>query len=135
MILNDLYCPSCGTTRSDVMFRPEQMPFCPCGTQLRQDWSHGRAPATDLGSPRMFQGLDAEFSSTKQAENAAKQRAAEWTRTMQDQLGKNISWKIDGQAGDKKGGARDVRRLRGSAFSYVGQHSHVSTGERKPAPR
>lgn len=131
MIRNWLYCPECAhSTGKDVLFRadaPPECPHCP-GVAMRQDWSHGHPPATDVGSERVFQGLDGTFSSTRQAESAAKRRAESWSSEMQ-KAGKDISWTVDGVAGDKRGGARDVRRLKGTAFGYGGQGRKTSTGE------
>lgn len=136
MIHNDLYCPQCGHERKNVLFDAARLPRCPhCRTQMRQDWSHGHPPATDLHAPRRFQGLDRTFSSTRQAERAARRVGEDWTRKMQDEHGKNFSWTVDGQAGDKKGGARDVTRLVGRAASYRGQGKRMSTAERRSPAR
>lgn len=128
MIVNDLYCKKCDRTLSDQWFRYGEEPVC-CGMQMSQDWSHGRPPATDIHEVRRFEGLEGNYSSTRQAESAAKRRAEKWTREQHD-AGRNFSWTIDGCDGDKRGGARDVRRKRNSAFSFNGQTSRVSTGER-----
>jgi hypothetical protein len=132
VIQNDLYCPACGATRKNVRFDAAAPPACRCGTPMRQDWSHGHPPATDLHAPRMFQGLDRKFSSTREAERAAKRVGEKWTREMQA-AGKDFHWTVDGSSGDKRGGARDVNRLRGVAASYAGQRSRTSTGERSSA--
>jgi hypothetical protein len=129
MILHDLYCAGCLTTRRGEMVNLEALPIC-CGEPMRVDWSHGRPPATDVrGTPAFFSGLDGSFSTNRAAEKSAKRRAREWTSEMQAR-GKNVSWTVEGCAGDKQGGAREVRHKRDAAFSYRGQSSRVSTGER-----
>lgn len=130
MIVNDLYCPACGATQRDIWFNAGMEPKCDCGAQMRQDWSHGQPPATDLtGAPRKYDGLDGEYLSNRQAERAAQKRAQTWNESPEAQK-VGMVWEDVRIAGDKKGGARDVRRKKNSAFSYEGKGSRVSTGER-----
>ncbi len=132
MPVNDLVCRDCRVLQEDALYRNDARPACPvCHRPMEVSWEHGRPPATDLHEARHFDGLDAQFTSARQAERAAQRRAREWTADMQ-RRGLNLSWEIQtGGAGDKRGGARDVRRKRGSAFAYQGQRNRQSTGERR----
>jgi len=127
--IHDLRCDRCHRIHADQRIGAEVPPCSQCGGEQEIDWSHGKAPATDLHSPTFYAGLEAVVSSHRQAERGIQQQARDWTDRM-EQKGMPLSFEITGASGDKVGGARNETFRRGSAYGYTGQTRHTSTGER-----
>ena len=108
-VLHDLGCRVCGTTQSDVFVVGGNYPLC-CGTAMH--WIPAKVTTDVLGCEVYSDAAGRSFTSQRQKERFMAQK------------GFTV-------AGDKVGGARKDLSIRGSAFSYLGQGSRVSTGERR----
>lgn len=122
-ILHDLRCQHCGRVEPDVGVVEGDYGSCACGGPRVPDWSHGKAPATDLRAPAYNHATGQVHTSQRQADQAM--------RDMGRRMSERIGMKWDPiSAGDKVHGARDDLNPRSSAWSYKGQGARTSTGER-----
>lgn len=113
-IIHDLRCTVCKVLHLNVGVVNGAIPGCDlCGGQMKVSWEGGKPPGTDVyGHPKWNEGTGRFESSHRQAEKFM--RSQGW----------------DGAAGDPVGGARPDHRIKRTGFSYAGQASRVSTGER-----
>lgn len=119
-VLHWLYCDACGIVLEDVQVDLGRMPTCEtCGREMRITWEHGKPPATDCyGVAQYSDAAGREFTSHRQK-----------VAHMKDP--RNNPWGVSyEEAGDKVGGARPDLSIKKTGFSYEGQRSRVSTGER-----
>jgi len=93
---------------------PLKYPPCPlCGGPGKANWEHGHPPATDVyGHETWNEGTGQYHTSSRAAEKCAQGMG------------------YDGHAGDAVGGAKVEHRIVGTGYSYRGQGSRQSTGER-----
>lgn len=123
-VLNDFGCKRCGREERNRVLPSGEAPVC-CGTSMVTLWDHGRAPATDIHEPQFNHATGQYHRSTREAEMVLAKQARAWS----DRTGmKFMAPKV---AGDKHHGARYESRPSNAGFSYGGQASRRSTGERE----
>lgn len=109
--LHDLHCTACSNTVENVLVEDCQYPDCElCGAAM--DWTPAQLNTDVFGSEQYSEAAGRSFTSQRQKRNFMREAGYE-------------------EAGDKVGGARPEHRIKGTGFSYGGQSSRVSTGERK----
>lgn len=122
-VLHDLQC-ECGW-ESPAPYHIEQgaFPHCPdCQGQTRPRFDAWTTVSTDIYStPQYSDAAGRFFSSTREKERHMYQPH------QIDTQGNTVRYEA---AGDKVHGARADHTLKRSAFSYNGQGSKISTGER-----
>ena len=103
MPVHDLYCRGCDAEKRNVEASVDSMPTC-CGAEMRVDWSHGKAPSTDVyGSRRWNEAVGDYVGSTREAETTMRLAGFE-------------------PAGDRVGGARNEDHMGlGKVYSYSEQ--------------
>jgi hypothetical protein len=106
----------------DVAVTPDRIARCACGGRRRIDWSHGRAPKTDLGPERYNHATNQWHRSQREADMAMAKICRDWSA----KTGKHFEAYA---AGDKVGGARNETRQTHAAFGYAGQQRRTSTAE------
>jgi hypothetical protein len=113
-IIHDLRCTDCKVLHLNVAVANGVKPACClCGGETKVSWEGGKPPGTDIYStPRWNEGTGRFERSHREAEKYM--RSQGW----------------EGGCGDKVGGARPDHSLKRTGFSYAGQGSRVSTGER-----
>ena len=108
--LHDIRCVGCGTIRENVVIENHVYPHCQrCGDQMT--WIPSKVTTDLFPTPQYSDATGKMHSSQREKE-----------RCMRD-LGYTPK-------GDKEHGARPDLSIKRSAFSYPGQKSHISTGER-----
>jgi hypothetical protein len=108
--LHDIRCISCGREEHDVVIVDHEYPACEnCGDQT--EWIPAKLTTDLFGTPQ-YSDATGEFHSSQREKERHMAR-----------LG------FHGK-GDKEHGARPDLSIKRTGFSYSGQHSHVSTGER-----
>lgn len=113
MILHDLVCTQCGLIMEDVAVEGGDYGTCvACGST--RTWVPAKINTDVYGCPTFSDATGQEHSSQHEKE----MEMAKWGYY---------------PAGDKVGGARHEHRIKGTAFCYPGQKSHVSTGESQKA--
>jgi hypothetical protein len=114
-IIHDLRCTVCKVLHLNVAVVGRAIPACDlCGGETKVSWEGGKPPGTDVyGQARWNEGTGRMETSSRGAEKFM--RSQGW----------------DGHAGDKVHGARVEHKLVGTGYSYRGQGSRVSTGERR----
>ena len=109
-IVHDLMCDRCGELDEAVLYERGNPPECRCGGE--RHWS----PAgfnTDLYPTPIYSDASGQYHSSTRDKEAYMRRAGYEPK------------------GDKVRGGRPDLSIRGSAFSYSGQSSRVSTGEKR----
>jgi hypothetical protein len=122
-VLHDLRCTACEHIDRNVGVVAGRLGHCRCGGARVIDWSHGKAPATDLHAPTFNHATGAWHQSCREADMAMAKHAKGW----EERTGRK--WHAY-PAGDKVGGARQELKIHGSGFSYAGQASRRSSHER-----
>lgn len=111
--IRDFRCPACERVVTDHVSAYGDWPVCACGAEMRVTWERGKCPALDAYGVPVYSDATGQYhTSTRDRERAMRE------------LGFH-------PAGDKVGGARTDLSIRGTGFSYGGQASRVSTGERR----
>jgi len=112
-VWHDLECDVCGAREDDASVSGGTIPPCAsCGGSRRIVFDGWTTVHTDLfPTPQYSDASGSWHRSQREKERALRERGFE-------------------PCGDRNHGARPDHRIRDSAFSYAGQHSRRSTGER-----
>jgi len=108
--LHDIRCTRCDTIHIDVVIEDHVYPLCQlCGGKTV--WIPSKVTTDLFGTPQYSDAAGRCFSSQREKEKYMAERGY-WGK------------------GDKDHGARPDLSIKHTAFSYSGQDSRVSTGER-----
>ena len=125
-VLHDIHCTRCSWERDGVVVDPDAFPPCgKCGGPTT--WTP-RGFATDVHEPEFNHATGEMHSRHRDVE----MHVALQCREYKEKTG--IELEIT-PAGDKVGGARSELKINGSGFSYSGQGSRQSSGERRAAAK
>lgn len=108
--LHDIRCTRCGTERADVVIENHVYPKCQqCGGKTT--WMPAKM-TTDLFATPQYSDATGQFHSSQREKERVMAEKGYWPK------------------GDKDHGARPDLSIKRTGFSYSGQSSRQSTGER-----